>query len=195
MTLQSKLAAAARAKTRADERVPAKVRDKTDATKIAEKLVDSGVTAKALKGLVEQAEDAAEGSVPASEVLDPDTFDEFDGAVTRYRSLDGKIKALEAKKAAAKQIITEIIEATDHKTLLVDQYSVTRVAGARRESLDRKLLVEAGVTVEQLEKGTKVTTSAPYVQVKEIETPAPVQSEAQRTAPRLPAAQVKKVRK
>ncbi len=167
MTLQSKLAAA-----RAKAPAARTSRENTDNHKIAEALVSKGVTAKVLTTALDAAEDAATGAIPAAEVLDQETFDEFDGAVTRYRSLDGKIKALEAKKAEVKVIITEIIEDVEHKTLLLDEWAVTKVAGAIRESLDRKKLLEAGVTVEQLEKGTVRKQSAGYVQVREIEAPA-----------------------
>ena len=94
--------------------------------------------------------------------------DEMEAALARYASLGDKMKVLEAKRDNLKVWITLAIEASGAKTLRGAKYQATYVAGARREKLEPKLLLQAGVTVAQIEKATVVTTGKPYVAVSEV---------------------------
>lgn len=109
-----------------------------------------------------------EDRADALEVLAGAVAKEFEDAINEYTRLRAKVKALTEKQDAAKEAITAIVEKSGHKTLWIGDYQATYVPGARREKLDPKLLLQAGVTVRQIEKATVVTTGKPYVTISEV---------------------------
>ncbi len=193
MSLQSKLkhAAAEKARIAAEDAEAARKRAARLPPGVpveVNRLTKSKPTVQAVQA-ADAAEDESEGSAPVTEALDPEAADEFEAAAAQYSALGDKINALEAQRAKAREILVEHMNGCGYKSLLTDDLTVTAVPGAMRKTLVPKLLLEAGVTVEQLEKGTEIKQSAGYVKVtKTAETP--VVAEAERMAPKLPVGRI-----
>lgn len=92
---------------------------------------------------------------------------EFADAVKYRQSIDEKIKALEQEKKDWTETIQAYLDASDHKSVAVDDYRVTLVPGKKGSAkIDAKLLLAEGVTVTQIAKATVVgEPGKPYVLV------------------------------
>lgn len=97
--------------------------------------------------------------------------DELQEKSETFLALKEQIDALEQIAASVREEITSIVEArragdTNQSRWDFDHSSVLWVNPSERSSLDRAKLVQAGVTVEQLEKGTVKKTTSGYVKVE-----------------------------
>jgi hypothetical protein len=84
--------------------------------------------------------------------------------LTVYADLHEQVKALEAIMDAHKQTIEECLIESGEERLEIDGFRTTMVF-AQRSKLDRKLFVQQGGTLAQLENATVVAPAKPYLRV------------------------------
>lgn len=84
-------------------------------------------------------------------------------------ALSKERKELDEQIKARNSILKEMMEDEDNSkswSVRGDGYSVSYVRPAPRKTLVKELLIQAGVSIKQIEKGTKETPVTPFVTVR-----------------------------
>lgn len=105
-----------------------------------------------------------EGEIPT--YIQAGFDDDFKAIVARKVKLADKRKALEEEEDDLKGQLLAIMEAAGRKAVQVDDYRVIYSEGAKRKSLDPKLLMKNGVTAAVILKSTVESPGKPYVTVR-----------------------------
>jgi hypothetical protein len=101
---------------------------------------------------------------------------QFKGKLDEVGGLAAEIRGLQQRKAKLEEMIAEknvIIKAlmmdvkdSESWSVRADDWTATFIKPKPRETLVPELLITAGVSLAQLEKGTKRTPVSPYVTIK-----------------------------
>ncbi len=84
--------------------------------------------------------------------------------LTAYAALYAQLKSIEAQMAAHKATLEEcVIESGEQKLDFGDDIGKTTMVFPVRSKLDKKLFVQQGGTLAQLENATVATPSKPYL--------------------------------
>lgn len=78
-----------------------------------------------------------------------------------YQAIEEQLKALEHAKAKHKTAIGKLRDETGEQSIKLDGFTVTLVAGVSTK-LDKKLLIQQGVTMAMIENATVVTPKRAY---------------------------------
>jgi len=81
-----------------------------------------------------------------------------------YAGIAAKLEALEAQKAASKEVLEALVIESGEEKLDIEGFKTTMVFPVRSK-LDKKLFVQQGGTLAQLENATKSTLSKSYLLV------------------------------
>ena len=91
--------------------------------------------------------------------------------VDEERKLDAEIKDLEGRRKAMRDLITDELRVAKLDKAEVGGYALSIVKPKPAERLDKAKLIQAGVTPDQLTKGTIVTPRAEYLSVRKAGEP------------------------
>jgi hypothetical protein len=98
----------------------------------------------------------------------PDLVDVLPDLCVEYRKYHLQAKEGEEKKKELAPQIEGLLEAVGAKRIRGSSWQVTRVDGGYVESLDPKLLLEHGVSIETIAACTVKTPKKGYIQVTEV---------------------------
>lgn len=103
----------------------------------------------------------SEVPIPKSEELDLDRFcpmeTSFDAMMKERQELKAAAKVQEARLAELDALIGGALDLAGQKTIIWNEHIVSRREGSKpRQTLDRILLLEAGVTPEQIQRSIKL---------------------------------------
>jgi hypothetical protein len=85
--------------------------------------------------------------------------------LSAYQGLKMQLDSIRAAMDGHKANIEMLRAETDESSIELDGFRITLVQPAGRASLDKKKLLEAGVTMSQLESGTVVKAVKPYTKI------------------------------
>lgn len=81
-----------------------------------------------------------------------------------YQGIAAQLEALEAKKDASKALLGELVIESGEEKLSIEGFKTAMVFPVRKK-LNKKLFVQQGGTLAQLENATESTPSSPYLLV------------------------------
>jgi hypothetical protein len=88
--------------------------------------------------------------------------------IQEERELYAQIVDLQERQGALRKLIQEEMELAKVEKIESGGYSLAIVRPKASEKLDRTLLVQAGVTPDQLKKGTTLVERAPYLSIRKM---------------------------
>ncbi len=95
-------------------------------------------------------------------ILKPSLRRKFTNALNTYAGIAAQLAVLEAQKAASKVQLEALMAESEEEKLDIDGFSVTLVFPVRSK-LDKKLFVQQGGTLAQLDNATVSTPSKHYL--------------------------------
>jgi hypothetical protein len=115
--------------------------------------------------------------VPNSEQYDLNKYlppgMDFNELVMEIQTLNEQAAAAKAKADEYRQLIQAVMDIAKVKSVVARMpedlsFTVTRVEPSRRSKLDKNLLLQHGVTPQQIQQATVYSQGAPYVTIRPV---------------------------
>lgn len=98
----------------------------------------------------------------------PELVDVLPDLAVEYRAIKVQQDKLEARRKELAAEIDALLDAAEVLSIRGDGWTVHKTLPGEKKVLSKELLLELGVTLEQLEAATESVPTAGYVQVKEF---------------------------